>query len=80
MKKIAAMVLAGVLAAVPVSTAGAAEFQEDVYKRQLHTFFQIFTGLHCCLCVRHIKCILMDFFFIKRSNFNRSDRSGIGAD
>ena len=28
MKKIAAMVLAGVLAAVPVSTAGAAEFQD----------------------------------------------------
>ena len=28
MKKIAAMVLAGVLAAVPVSTTGAAEFQD----------------------------------------------------
>ena len=32
MKKIAAMVLAGVLAAVPVSTAGAAEFQQTQMK------------------------------------------------
>ena len=33
MKKIAAMVLAGVLAAVPVSTTGAAEFQDGASSR-----------------------------------------------
>lgn len=38
MKKIAAMVLAGVLAAVPVSTTGAAEFQDGADTQRISSW------------------------------------------
>ena len=45
-----------------------------------HAFFKISAGFSCGCCVRHIKCIIGDFFRMKFTDRNRTDGFCIGAE